>query len=173
MAEKGLNDLPRDLRVLFTRGTDALQRDNFDYAIDLFNQVLTREPTLYDCRRALRTAQLRKAGAARGIFKKILSHASSSPLVARGEMALRKEPAEALHLAEQILNSDPNNSAAHRLIVKAATAMGMPRTAVLSLETLFRNSPKDKDVAIQFANALAAIGEVKRGEQILAELYRA
>src|ERR1041385_8296054 len=142
MAEKGLNDLPRDVRVLFTRGNDALQRDNFDYAIDLFNQVLTREPALYECRKALRTAQLRKAGAARGIFKKLLSNASSSPLVARGEMALRREPAEALPIAEQILNNDPNNSAAHRIIVKAATALELPRTAALSLEILYHNAPK-------------------------------
>jgi tetratricopeptide (TPR) repeat protein len=173
MAEKSLNDLPRDLRVLFTRGADALQRDNFDYAIDLFNQVLTREPALHECRKALRTAQLRRAGSGRGFFKKVLSSASSSPLVAKGEIALRKDPAEALAIAEQILNSDPNNSAAHRLVVKASAALELPHTAVLSLEILFRNSPKDKDIAIQFANALAEIGEVKRGEQILVDLYRA
>ena len=57
MAEKSVNDLPRDLRVLFTKGNEALQRDNFDYAIDLFNQILAREPALYDCRKALRAAQ--------------------------------------------------------------------------------------------------------------------
>ncbi len=44
MAEKSLNEIPRDLRMLFTKGNDALQRDNFDYAIDLFNQVLAKEP---------------------------------------------------------------------------------------------------------------------------------
>src|SRR5258707_398277 len=62
MAEKSLNELPRELRMLFTKGNDALQRENYDYAIDLFNQVLQKEPFLYDCRKALRTAQLRKAG---------------------------------------------------------------------------------------------------------------
>ena len=54
MAEKSLNDLPRDLRALFTKGNDALLRENFDYAIDLFNQVLTKEPGVYECRKALR-----------------------------------------------------------------------------------------------------------------------
>ena len=44
MPEKSLNEIPRDLRVMFTKGNDALSRDNFDYAIDLFNQVLLREP---------------------------------------------------------------------------------------------------------------------------------
>jgi tetratricopeptide (TPR) repeat protein len=173
MAEKSLNDLPRDLRVIFTKGNDALQRDNFDYAIDLFNQVLAREPGLHECRKALRTAQQRKAGGGSSIFKKVLRGASSQPMVAKGQMALAKDPAEALQIAEHILNGDPNNSQAHRLVVKAATALEMPQTAVLSLEILVRNSPKDIETAIQLANALAAIGEPKRGERILAELYRA
>ena len=173
MAEKTLNDLTRDLRVLFTKGNDALQRDNFDYAVDLFNQVLVREPGLHECRRALRTAQLKKAGGGGGFMKKMWSTASSQPLVAKGEIALRTHPAEALTIAEQILNSDPLNSGAHRLIVKAASALEMPHTAVLSLELLLRNSPKDKEVAIQLANALAEIGDPKRGERVLAELYRA
>lgn len=170
MAEKSLNELTRDLRVLFTRGHDALQRDNFDYAIDLFNQVLVREPGLHECRRELRAAQMRKAGGRGGFMKKMWNSASSSPLVAKGEVALRRDPTEALQIAEQILNGDPNNSAAHRLIVKAATVLQMPITSVLSLELLYHNSPKDKEVAIQLAKALADTGEVKRGEQILTNL---
>ena len=62
MAEKSLNELPRDLRMLFTKGNDAMQRDNLDYAIDLFNQVLAKQPAVFECRKALRTAQMRKAG---------------------------------------------------------------------------------------------------------------
>jgi tetratricopeptide (TPR) repeat protein len=173
MAEKGLNDLPRDLRVLLNKGNDALQRDNFDYAIDLFNQVLAREPGLHEVRKSLRTAQLKKAGDGGGIMKKLWSRTSSQPMVAKGELALRGHPAEALQIAEQILNNDPNNSGAHRLVVKASHALEFPRTAAMSLEALFRNSPKDKEVAIEYANALAEIGEPKRGERILAELYRA
>jgi tetratricopeptide (TPR) repeat protein len=170
MAEKTLNDLTRELRLLYTKGDDALQRDNFDYAISLFNQVLGREPGLYECRRKLRSAQLRKAGSGGGFMKKMWSSASSSPMVAKGEVALRRDPTEALQIAEQILNGDPNNSGAHRLIVRAAAALEMPHTAVLSLELLYHNSPRDKEIAIQLANALANTGEVKRGEQVLTNL---
>ena len=173
MAEKSLNDLTRELRVWFNKGHDALQRDNFDYAIDLFNQVLAREPGLHECRRELRAAQMRKAGGGGGFMKKMWSSASSSPMVAKGEVALRRDPAEALQIAEQILNSDPNNSGAHRLIVKAATALQMPRTAVLSLEILYHNSPKDKEIGIHLANALADTGEVARAEQVLTNLQSA
>jgi tetratricopeptide (TPR) repeat protein len=170
MAEKTLNDLTRDLRVLFTKGHDALQRDNYDYAVSLFSQVLAREPGLYECRRELRAAQFRKTGGGGGFMKTMWSNASSAPLLTKGEVALRRDPGEALQIAEQILNGDPNNSGAHRLIVKAAIALEMPHTAVLSLELLYHNSPKDKEIAIQLANALANTGEVKRGEQVLTNL---
>ena len=172
MAEKSTNDLPRDLRVLFTKGHEALQRDNFDYAIDLLNQVLTREPALYEVRKELRTAQLHKAAKGSGLFKKFLNSASATPLVGKAQVALRINPAEALSIAEHILNSDPMNSAGHRIIVEAAEALEFPRTAVLSLEILFKNAPKDKEVAIKLANGLAQVGDVQRGERILSELTR-
>ena len=175
MAEQNINDIPRDARTLFTKAIEATQRENLDYAITLFNQALEKEPGFYDCRKALRAAQFQKCGGGGGFFKKMWSGAGSSPQVAKAKMALNKNPAEAMAIAEQILNNDPNNSAAHRIIVDAATALELPRTAALSYETLSKNSPKDRDLAIAFARALAAAGDVtggehNRGEQILMDL---
>jgi len=174
MPEKSLNEIPRELRPLYTKGSDALSRDNFDYAIDLFCQVLAREPANIDVRRALRKAQIGKAESkSSGFFKKVLSSAGSSPQLAKAQFALRSNPTEALALAEQVLSSDVNNSMAHRIIVEAATALQMPQTAVMSLETLMHNSPKDKNIAIQFATLLADTGDVKRAERMLIEFARA
>jgi len=173
MAEKDINEISRDARILFNKANEAVQRENFDYAIALFNQVLEKEPGFFEGRKALREIQFRKAGSGGGFFKKMLSGASSSPLVAKGQIALRGNPANALVIAEQILNSDPNSSAGHRLIVQAAQALELPRTGTVSLEVLVKNSPKDKHLAIEFANALAASGgDTKRGEQVLIELLR-
>lgn len=147
-------------------------RENFDYAISLFNQVLAKEPALYECRKELRMAQQKKAGSGTGFFKKMLSSASSQPLVARAQMALHKDPAEAMQLAEQILTNDPTSSSGHRIIVEAARILELPRTAVMSHEVLFCNSPRDRDVAIRYADALAEVGEAKRAVQILGELLR-
>ena len=61
-------------------------------------------------------------------------------------------------IAEQILNGDPNSSAAHRIIVDAAQALELPQTAVMSLEILVKNSPKDKNLAIEFAHAVGTTG---------------
>jgi tetratricopeptide (TPR) repeat protein len=173
MAEKSIADISRDLRILYQKGNDALSRDNFDYAVDLFNQVLAKEPAFFDCRKALRAAQAKKSGeSGTGFFKKMMSSAGSSPMVAKAQLTLRRNPAEAMAIAEHILNGDPNNSGAHRVILDAATTLELPRTAVLSLEILCKNSPKDKELVIQTAEALVANGEIARAEKILAEAAR-
>lgn len=87
-------------------------------------------------------------------------------------MALRRDAAEALYTVEQVLNSDPNNLHAHRIAVEAATMLEMPKTAMMSLEVLYKNSPKDKGIGVQFANVLADQGEPMLGERILADLCR-
>src|SRR5258706_5212099 len=133
MAEKTVNELTREVRLLYTRGTDAYQREIYDYAIDLFNQVLVKEPGLHECRRALRNAQLRKASGG-GFLKKMWGSASSAPLIAKGQMALRKDPAEALLIAEQILNADPNNSAGNRRESRGAPPLEIPKTPFVSRE---------------------------------------
>ena len=173
MAEKDLNEVSRDARSLFARGSQALAQDNFDYALTLLNQALELEPGFFHCRKALRDAQFRKAGdTGKGFFKKVLSRAGSSPQEAKARMALGKNPAEALAIAEQILNGDPNSSAAHRIIVDAGNALELPRTVVLSYETLAKNSPKDKALAIEYAHAVSAIGEGSHAEKIIMDLMR-
>ncbi len=173
MPEKSLNEIPRDLRALYTRGADALQRDNFDYAIDLFTQILTKEPGLYEIRKALRTAQIKKAGdGGRGFFKKVFSGAGSSHLIGMGQLSLRKNPVEAIQIAEQIIAGDAYSGPGHKLLAEAAMAAEMPKTAVLSLEILAKNSPADKALSLQFAEALAASGDQTRAENLLAQLRR-
>jgi len=173
MAEKNINEVPREARLLFTKANEAVQRENLDYAITLFNQVLEKEPGFFDCRKALRAAQIEKAGSGRGFLKKMWGNASSQPQVAKAMMAMGKNPAEAMAIAEEILNGDPNSSAAHRLIVQGANALELPQTAVLSLENMVKNSPKDKNLAIEFAYAVGTTGgDTGPAERVLDELLR-
>jgi len=174
MAEKSINEVNREARLLFVKANEAAQRENLDYAITLFNQVLEKEPAFLECRKALRAAQFQKAGGkGGGFFKKMWSGAGSSPQVAKAKMAMSKNPAEAMAIAEQILNGDPNSSAAHRIIVDAANALELPQTAVMSFDVLVMNSPKDKNLAIEYAHAVGtAGGDTSQAEKILADLLR-
>src|SRR5208283_6127469 len=79
----------------------------------------------------------------------------------------------AMAIAEQVLNGDPNNSLAHRVVVDAAQALDLKQTAALSLETLVHNSPKDKALVVEFANTVAESGlSAGIAEKYLDELIR-
>ena len=58
MPEKTINELSADMRRVYTKANEAAQRENLDYAIALFNQVLEKEPGLFECRKALREAHI-------------------------------------------------------------------------------------------------------------------
>ncbi len=174
MAEKNINQISADARRLHSKAVEAAQRENTDYAITLYGQVLEKEPGFYECRRALRTEQLKKqAASGGGFFKKMMSGAGSSPQLAKAKMALNKNPTEAMALAEQVLISDFTSASAHRVILDAAKALEMPQTAVLQLETMARNSPKDKAVILEYAEMVAETGaNSATAEKILNELVR-
>ena len=172
MPEKNLNDMPRDLRDLYQKGSVALQRQNFEYAMAIFNQVLQREPGFFECRQALRAAQFKKAGGGGGFFKKMLGGASSSPMVAKAQMTMRKNPLEAIQIAEQILNGDPQSSGALKVLAEAALAADLPRTSCFSYEILLKNSPKDYELNMDYGKALAKAGQADKAESVYMELKR-
>ncbi|MBL9167827.1 MAG: tetratricopeptide repeat protein [Verrucomicrobiales bacterium] len=172
MSEKPLNQISRDLRDFYQKGTVALERQNLDYAISILEQVVLREPACLEARQALRAAQIKKHGTGGGFFKKMIGGASSSPLVAKGQLALRKDPKEAMQIAEQILSADPNSSMGNKLLAEAALAAGFFKTACFALEIARRTSPKDQEVLRRYAQALTESGQVDKAEQVYLELIR-
>jgi tetratricopeptide (TPR) repeat protein len=173
MPEKLISDIARNWREQYEKGLVAYQRQNLDYAISLFQQVLQHEPGFYECREALRAAQFKRAGASTGFFKKAFGAVSNSPMIAKGQLALRNNPIEALNIAEQILNGDPQNTLAHKLVAEAALVAQLPRTAVLSLEILLKSSPLDRDLGLKLGVALVKAGHIAKAENIYNQLAQA
>jgi len=174
MPEKTFSQISRPLRDQYEKGKAALDRRNYEYAIAIFTAILEQDPAFFDCRQLLRVSQHKKAegGSGGGFFKKMMSGASSSPLLAKGHVALRNSPLEALKIAEQILNSDHLSAQGHKLLADAALAAELPKTAVLSLEVLAKNSPKDQDFQRLLGRAYAEAGQPGKAEQVFAELVR-
>src|SRR5579872_6441084 len=173
MPEKSLAQIPRPVREQFEKGKAAFNVRNYDYAVAIFTQVLEQEPAFYDCRESLRASQHKKSEkGGTGFFKKIISGAGSSPLLAKGQLALRMQPLDALKIAEQILNSDSQSAQGHKLLADAALACDFPRTAVLSLEILAKQSPKDVEIQKELGRAYMGMGQGEKAERIFAELIR-
>lgn len=174
MPDKQLTAIPKAFRDFYEKGNQALQRGNLDYAITIFTQVLQSEPGFLACRQGLRAAQMKKSGAAgnTGFFKKMLGGTSAQPQIMKAQLALRKDPAEAMQIAEEVLTKDPLSSSAHKIIAEAALALDFPRTAILSLEMVHKNSPDDRAVGMQLATAHAQVGQTDRAEAIYQALLR-
>jgi tetratricopeptide (TPR) repeat protein len=172
MPEKSLQDIPRTWREQYEKGRLAFEKNNLDYAISILSKVLEQEPGFYECREVLRLSQFKKAGTSSsgGFFKRMIGHAN--PKLVQAQVTLRNNPLEAIAVAEQVLSGDPNNLSAHRLLADAALATDLPKTAILSLEFVFKHAPKDRDVAFKLAQTLSRTGEAARAERILAELAR-
>jgi tetratricopeptide (TPR) repeat protein len=170
MPEKNTSEIPRDVRDLFEKGNSAVQKENWDYAFIFYLQALQKEPGFLECRQALRAAQLTKAGRTTSFFRKVMGTAGSSPLIAKANLSVRKNPLDAIATCEQILNTDPNNSMAHNTLAEAALNADLPKTAIFSLEHNSKNNPNDRGIAMALANAYIANKAFSRAENIYQDL---
>lgn len=173
MAEKSLSEVAPHCREQFEKGMAAFDRQNYDYAIDIFCGLLQLEPGFYEAREALRATQFKRVKADRGFLSKIIGRASLSPTLAKAQMLAKRKPLDALVAAELVLNADPGNGAAHRALAEAAVAAGLPKTALLSLEIAFKQNPSDRKLALLLANSCADAGQIGRAESIYAEVIKA
>lgn len=170
MSEKSLNEIPRAWREQYEKGRLAFERNNLDYAVDLLGKVLEQEPGFYACREALRAAQHKRGGGRRGLFGRVFG---SGPKLVQAQVALRKDPREALRLAELVLNEDPQSLTAHRVLADAALALDLPRTAQLSLDIAYKQAPQDRDIGLKLARLLAKSGQGARAEALMQALAAA
>lgn len=173
MPEKALSAIPRLQREMYEKAVTAIQRNNFDYAISILNQVLTVEPGFFDARQALRAAQFKRGGASSGgFFKKMIGGATSQPALAKAQLTMRSNPLQAMQQLEEVLNGDPQNNGAHKVLAEAALAANLPKTAILSLEIVYKQNPRDRDVATRLAEAYAGAGQSEKAEGVYSELLR-
>lgn len=171
MAEKTISEVSPTACGQFRKGSAALEKANWDYAIEILKELLRQEPGFFDARMALHAAQIKK-GQSAGLFKKALGVAGNTQLIARGQLALRNNPVEALRIAEEILEHDPSTHLGHRLLADAAMALNMPRTAIASLEAMRKAHPDDKKICLQIAALLEKVNEAHQAEAMLKQLCR-
>lgn len=142
MAEKTSENINRIARDFYQKALAALERNNIDYAIEMFIQCLNVEPNFTKARQYLRATQMKKTESAGG-FKRLFAAAKTTPLLTKARVALGKNPAEAMSLAEQVLSEDPKNGPALLLLAEAAEAAKYPETTAQTLEHYTRLNPRD------------------------------
>lgn len=138
---------------LFTKGKEAFEKKNYDYAIDLFKQVLSIDPDHVSARQALRGTALKKCQDA-GFPSAVASILKSiGPRIASALGG--KNHQKKIDAWQDFLCTDPNNAGARINLGKALSAGGHVEGAIVEFEAV---------IALDQTNLLAA--------RSLGDLYR-
>lgn len=135
-------EIPKKARDLMEKGMSALERKNYDFAMDMFLASLDIEPRFLQARKLLRATSIKKFKETGGVMTRVLAAVGGVlPLVA-GFLAIKSgKSAKALRMAENLLRKDPLFPPFIRLSCKAAEACGMPEVAVHTLSLARDNYP--------------------------------
>jgi tetratricopeptide (TPR) repeat protein len=172
MPERDHTAVGGEVRQLWEKGYDCVEKKNYDYAIELLCMALEQDPSFFECRMALRAAQMKKHENA-GRLAKMAAVATTAHHLAQAKLAAsKKNNYGALVHAEKILCADPENSSGHRVIVNASKALDYPQTLISSLQLLKRVNPKDNKLTEELAGALEMLGDWDQAEEVMAQLSR-
>jgi tetratricopeptide (TPR) repeat protein len=169
MNEKNLQQVTPECAKLYQTGLAAAERHEPNAAIPDFLLALDVEPGFVDCRRALRRAAEDADSQTHGLPRKFAEFVRYSPVLTWAGIVWHFKPLRAVALLERVLAGSPGNLAAHRLMAKAARAANLPRTAVLSLETLPSGG---RGTTLQLANALVSTGDASGAAMLYGRLLK-
>ncbi len=79
-----------EVRQLWEKGYDCVEKKNYDYALELLSMALEQDPSFFECRMALRAAQMKKHENA-GRLAKLAAAATTAHHLAQAKLALRKK----------------------------------------------------------------------------------
>jgi tetratricopeptide (TPR) repeat protein len=150
-------DLPENVRALWLRAMSAFEMRNYGYTISLISNILKTAPNFLDGRKILRRAEIANTKGKKSSIGGSLSGSLSS-LSFTGKGAIKKDPVQAMELAEKTLENDPFNRPANDLLKDAARAAGFPEIALFALETLVEGNPKDMKILHELGDAYTADG---------------
>ncbi|MBM3860755.1 MAG: tetratricopeptide repeat protein [Verrucomicrobia bacterium] len=156
MPEKTLDQLNRTAYEQYQKAISAVERNNFDYAIEMLQQCLTLEPAFLQGRKHLRAVQMKRAES-QGSLKRAMTGAKLQPLLLRARATLSKNPTEAMAALEQALTEDPKNAQALLLLAEAAETAGMAEVAAQTLEHYCKINPRDTKNAHWLARTYTAL----------------
>jgi len=158
-------------RKRLTNARLAMERGNFEYTIEICDQLLEERPECLDVRRLLRSAQKRvyAVGSNKAGVSSMLSGLAAAVF---GRLHLKKNPGKALALAEKVLHKNPYQPRALSLLAHGASAMELWETEAFSLETICDRYPENVDKLQRFCESLIKIGETDQALSVAERIVR-
>jgi tetratricopeptide (TPR) repeat protein len=169
MVEAGEVNISKRARELFAKGLTAMERNNLVYAIEMFFAAVQLEPRFLSARNYLRAAEIKQFNdRGGGPVQHAMAFLTGLPqLVAANWYLLRKQGAQALQTAENLMRLDPLHPVFLRTLEKAAVAAGMPEVAIQSLTAAREYSPDDVDLIVRLGRLLADNNQLAEAKECM------
>lgn len=149
---------------LFEKGKRAFEKKNYDYAIDLFTQVLEKQPDNRKARQLLRETEVRKAeqdGYPNAVMAKMYG------LVPWLKSRWYSEPDDVIPACEEYLKIDPNDLQTRILLSQSLREKGFLESAILELRQLTDKYSDRPELHEQLAVLYEAAGETDKSTKHL------
>jgi len=171
MAENTEDKVSQKIRDTFNKGFSALERGNFDYAIDLLMSCVLADPSFLQARKYLRAAEIQKIKRTGfNTFTHYLSFITNIHLYIIANIQLSKQPFKALASAEKLMIKDPLNLNFIFLVAKAAEAAGLIEVAIQELEIAAENYQTNLQVMELLGNLYIKAGLTRKARKIFEKL---
>jgi len=151
---------------LFDKAKEAVERQNYDYAVELLRQVLRNEPDNAEARLTLRGCERRRL--AGGFGARLVNSIKGIVPMAKAACCFGR-PLKRLECYEDYLELNPSSSFALLKAGRAAIAAGQGESATVLLKDAVQANPRNRAALLAAGNWLAERGDRQEG---LKYLYR-
>ncbi|HUW56733.1 MAG TPA: tetratricopeptide repeat protein [Planctomycetota bacterium] len=138
--------------ALYQKATDAVERQNYDYAIELLYQLISQEPANVKARQTLWLAEKRKYGEG-GPAKVSAFFKGLGPRLSAAVHSLTGKPLKLMADCERYLMVNPGNAVMRNKLAQAAYEAGDIETSIAAYESAREVDPKN-------INALRQLGRL-------------
>jgi len=166
--EMTVDTAPKGIKDLYNKGFVALERNNIDFAVELFAAVVEKEPLFHQARKYLRIAQIKKSKGKKG--NTLTSIAGMPAIMKINSLVKAGKPMDALREAEKLLRNDPLNMKYNMAFVRAAVAADMPDLAVQNLELITDYYTEDIEFINMMGQLYQSMGRTSSAKQCFEKL---
>ncbi|MDD2455696.1 MAG: tetratricopeptide repeat protein [Kiritimatiellae bacterium] len=172
MAGEKTDQSAQQAQNFYNKGQAAFERGNFDIAIDLLMQCVTKAPGFSRARRVLRATQIAK-------FRKEKKSGLSAHIQEAGAIFMRMKIAgllkankaeAALLECEKLLAINPLQSQNVELAVETAEAAGHPEAALFTVEAAYEHNPDDMSLLRRVADYYMKVGDYAKARDAYLKL---
>jgi tetratricopeptide (TPR) repeat protein len=163
MDKKTITDISSGLRSTYQKACEAVKKNNYEYALDLFKSIIKKEPGFMQARLELRDVERTYSGSLGG-FAKFMITIKNQFGAGKIKAMIKKDPLAAVNMAEDMVAKNISDPVALNLLADAAVAAGEDEIAIEAYEIFREYAPKNEKNLRNLANVYKRNGH---GTQVL------